>query len=234
MPIGTASPKACVSLSRSAKVAPGSTHALRVFESTRTDFICDRSIMRPPSHTAFPAILWPPPRRDQQSVVAGECHSMSDVACIAAAHDETGPSIDHRVPDRPCLPVGWCILIEHLARGSPPGWFSAVKDRHVGVALRLIHGSPTQDWTLETLAREVGLSRSALAKRFHLYVGAPPSSILGAGACNWPRTSSIKGPTLPGRLPKWVTNRKPPSIACSSDSSGFRRVPGAAPGGGTH
>jgi AraC-like DNA-binding protein len=82
-------------------------------------------------------------------------------------------------PDCPCLPVGWCILIEHLARGSPPGWFSAVKDRHVGDALRLIHGSPTQDWTLETLAREVGLSRSALAKRFHLYIGEPPIEYLG-------------------------------------------------------
>ena len=30
------------------------------------------------------------------------------------------------------------------------------------------------EWTLEELAREVGLSRSALAERFALFVGLPP------------------------------------------------------------
>ena len=59
------------------------------------------------------------------------------------------------------------------------GWLSGLRDRHVGAALQLIHGRPAQDWTLETLARHVGLSRSALAERFHTYVGSPPIEYLG-------------------------------------------------------
>jgi hypothetical protein len=35
-----------------------------------------------------------------------------------------------------------------------PGWFSGLRDRHVGVALQLIHGNPSKDWTLDVLAHE--------------------------------------------------------------------------------
>src|SRR4029077_10243654 len=56
MPVGTASPNGCVSRSRSASVAPGSTHALRAFGSTRTPFIPDRSITIPWSQIALPAM----------------------------------------------------------------------------------------------------------------------------------------------------------------------------------
>lgn len=59
------------------------------------------------------------------------------------------------------------------------GWFSGLRDRHIGHALRLIHGRSAEDWTLETLAREVGLSRSAFAERFNFYVGLPAIEYLG-------------------------------------------------------
>jgi AraC-like DNA-binding protein len=58
------------------------------------------------------------------------------------------------------------------------GWFSGLRDRHVGTALRLIHGRPAEDWTLDSLSREVGLSRSAFADRFNAYVGSPPIEYL--------------------------------------------------------
>ena len=44
-----------------------------------------------------------------------------------------------------------------------------------------LHGRPARDWTLEALAREVGLSRSALAERFTEFVGQPPMQYLA----NW-------------------------------------------------
>jgi AraC-like DNA-binding protein len=73
------------------------------------------------------------------------------------------------------------VLRKHV--GALPedsrGWLSGLRDRHVGAALRLIHGQPAQDWTLEALARDVGLSRSAFAERFSTYVGAPPIEYLG-------------------------------------------------------
>jgi hypothetical protein len=61
MPVGVVNPKACVSRSKSDSSAPGSTRATRAIGSTRTDFIADRSIIRPPSQAALPAMLWPPP-----------------------------------------------------------------------------------------------------------------------------------------------------------------------------
>lgn len=67
-------------------------------------------------------------------------------------------------------------VLRRFARELPPdarGWFSGLADRHVGMALRLIHAEPAKDWTLQVLAREVGLSRSALAERFASLVGMP-------------------------------------------------------------
>jgi AraC-like DNA-binding protein len=58
------------------------------------------------------------------------------------------------------------------------GWLSGLRDRFVGRALNLLHGRPALAWTLEQLAREVGLSRSALAERFTHFVGQPPMQYL--------------------------------------------------------
>ncbi|MGQ4659526.1 cupin domain-containing protein [Lysobacter sp. F6437] len=59
------------------------------------------------------------------------------------------------------------------------GWLAGLRDRHVGAALRLMHGRPAQAWTLDTLAREVGLSRSAFAERFSRIMGTPAMHYLG-------------------------------------------------------
>ena len=67
------------------------------------------------------------------------------------------------------------------------GWLSALRDGQVGKALQLIHARPAQDWTVDSLAREVGLSRSVFADRFAHHVGVSPMIISAAGACNSPR-----------------------------------------------
>jgi AraC-like DNA-binding protein len=70
---------------------------------------------------------------------------------------------------------------EHM-KSLPPSaanWLSGLRDEHVGRALRLIHTSPAKDWSLEALARESGLSRSALAERFTHFAGEPPIQYLG-------------------------------------------------------
>jgi AraC-like DNA-binding protein len=58
------------------------------------------------------------------------------------------------------------------------GWLAGVRDVHVGRALALMHGQPDRAWTVEALAREVALSRSALADRFTMLVGEPPMQYL--------------------------------------------------------
>ena len=55
-----------------------------------------------------------------------------------------------------------------------PGWYRAHGDPVVGPALRLLHNSPAEPWTVAGLAKEIGVSRAALARRFNELVGEPP------------------------------------------------------------
>lgn len=59
-----------------------------------------------------------------------------------------------------------------------PGWYRAQGDHVIGPALRLIHHNPAEPWTVATIAREVGVSRAALARRFTELVGEPPMAYL--------------------------------------------------------
>ncbi len=61
---------------------------------------------------------------------------------------------------------------------QPPAWFAAHADPVVGVAIELLHESPERPWTVGELAAAVGLSRAALARRFHDAVGEPPMTYL--------------------------------------------------------
>jgi AraC family transcriptional regulator, alkane utilization regulator len=53
-----------------------------------------------------------------------------------------------------------------------------VRDAHVGRALARLHAEPRKNWTVEDLAQEAALSRSALADRFVSLVGEPPMQYL--------------------------------------------------------
>jgi AraC-like DNA-binding protein len=67
--------------------------------------------------------------------------------------------------------------IERLPPGGN-GWLAGVRDAHVGRALALLHATPGRHWTVDELAREAALSRSALAERFTALVGEPPIQYL--------------------------------------------------------
>jgi AraC-like DNA-binding protein len=72
-------------------------------------------------------------------------------------------------------------VVRQYLESLPPertDWLAALRDQFVGRALAALHGSSARDWTLESLAREVGLSRSALAERFTEFVGQPPMQYL--------------------------------------------------------
>ncbi len=58
------------------------------------------------------------------------------------------------------------------------GWLAGLRDPVVGQALAAMHGRPTEAWTVESLAREVGLSRSVFAERFMDLMGQPPMQYL--------------------------------------------------------
>jgi AraC-like DNA-binding protein len=72
------------------------------------------------------------------------------------------------------------VVRRHL-EGLPPeqaGWLAGLRDPFVGKALSLLHGRPAQNWTIEDLAKQAGLSRSVLAERFTDLVGTPPMQYL--------------------------------------------------------
>jgi AraC-like DNA-binding protein len=68
--------------------------------------------------------------------------------------------------------------ISGMADGQT-GWLAGLRDRVVGKCLALMHEQPAHPWTLESLAREAGTSRSVLAERFTHYVGQSPIQYLG-------------------------------------------------------
>ena len=59
-----------------------------------------------------------------------------------------------------------------------PAWHRAASDPVVGPALRLLEDDIARGWTLEALARDTGVSRAALARRFSAAVGQPPMAYL--------------------------------------------------------
>jgi AraC-like DNA-binding protein len=68
-------------------------------------------------------------------------------------------------------------VVRRYMQSLPPdssGWLSGLRDPHVGAALALLHGRSGEAWTVETLARDVGLSRSAFAERFAHFVRETP------------------------------------------------------------
>lgn len=68
--------------------------------------------------------------------------------------------------------------LDSVPEGEAGNWLAGLKDRHVGRALSLLHESPARAWSLESLARETGLSRSVLAERFAHHVGKAPMQYL--------------------------------------------------------
>ncbi len=58
------------------------------------------------------------------------------------------------------------------------GWLSALADKRLRAAIAAMHGAPGQKWTLQTLAREAGMSRTAFAVTFKERAGLSPMDYL--------------------------------------------------------
>jgi AraC-like DNA-binding protein len=63
--------------------------------------------------------------------------------------------------------------VEELPDGEGR-WMAGLRDPAIGRALHLIHERYAEPWDVQSLAREVGMSRSAFAERFTALIGEPP------------------------------------------------------------
>lgn len=73
------------------------------------------------------------------------------------------------------------LVLRHWVAAAPDarsGLLRAVADATVGAAVRSVQTDPGRAWTVASLAREVGLSRAAFARRFTDLVGVPPITFL--------------------------------------------------------
>ncbi len=58
------------------------------------------------------------------------------------------------------------------------GWLAGLRDPMVSQALAALHSAPQKTWTVESLARLAGLSRTVFAARFTAMIGHPPMQYL--------------------------------------------------------
>lgn len=72
------------------------------------------------------------------------------------------------------------IIRHYLATTEtlPQGWLRGITDKQIAPALAIIHRAPERLWSVETLGREFGMSRSRFAKRFQDVVGQAPLEYL--------------------------------------------------------
>jgi AraC-like DNA-binding protein len=104
------------------------------------------------------------------------------------------------------------------------GWLAAFTDRQLARALALLHARVAEDWTVDALGHEVGLSRSALAARFVEILGVPPMQYLA----NWRIHSAAHELVNSGKAIPRIAQE----VGYESEASftrAFKRVMGAPP-----
>jgi AraC-like DNA-binding protein len=102
-------------------------------------------------------------------------------------------SIMHAVDRAVAVEPGSAVILSRLAevlfaealqryvRQLPPGrtgWLAGAGDATVGRSLAALHRRPAHPWTLDQLAQEAAVSRSALTERFSRLLGQSPMAYL--------------------------------------------------------
>jgi AraC-like DNA-binding protein len=67
-------------------------------------------------------------------------------------------------------------LIRHHMLASTPetGWLAVMSDEHLGACLTAIHDNPSGTWTISSLAKLAGMSRTALVEQFRTKLSVSP------------------------------------------------------------
>ncbi len=106
------------------------------------------------------------------------------------------------------------------------GWLAALRDDKLGRAIAAMHRAPHAGWTVATLAREAGMSRSAFSARFTDLVGEPAMRYLTRWRLQLARMALRDGP------------QSLAALACSAGyvseaafSRAYKRQFGVPPGG---
>lgn len=149
-----------------------------VDEGHATTLLC--GVYSADAELAHPMLRALPPIVRFEATRVAEIPSLSaTLALLTAEVEQTSPGGEALIPrlfDALFVYVIRAWADEADAQDS--GWLTALKDPFLSKALGSIHAEPEKPWTVESLAREAGLSRAAFARRFSERVGEPPLSYL--------------------------------------------------------
>lgn len=117
-------------------------------------------------------------------------------------------------------------VCEYVRRAEQPrGLLAALTDTRLSKALAAVHERPGEDWTIQSMAQQAGMSRTAFAELFTATVGQPPIQYLA----HWRATEARR----------LLQNRRF-SVAAIAEMMGYRseaafrrffkRVEGVGPG----
>ena len=92
------------------------------------------------------------------------------------------------------------VLVEliriNFGRHQQHSFLMALNDKRISKALTLLHSSVETQWTIEKLAKQIGMSRAAFAKRFSELVGQPVFTYLSQLRIQRSK-ELLRGTTLP-------------------------------------
>jgi AraC-like DNA-binding protein len=106
-------------------------------------------------------------------------HSLEDFIQILSKELELNLGTDLIVQRLTYIMLYYMIRIWlQQEENSPVGWIKAFHDKTVLYALEKLHNAFSKEWTIESLAKETGVSRANLANKFRDVLGIPPMEYL--------------------------------------------------------
>jgi AraC-like DNA-binding protein len=126
--------------------------------------------------------------------------------------------------------IAYVTLVQALracssnGRSVRPGWLYALADRQIGGAIEIMHRDVARRWTLNDLAKAVGMSRTTFSVRFKQAVGESAMGYL----TRWKMLLAAERVGQPGEAVALIAS----SLGYGSESAfsaAFRRVIGCSP-----
>ncbi|TFW10547.1 AraC family transcriptional regulator [Oxalobacteraceae bacterium OM1] len=100
-----------------------------------------------------------------------------ELAIDMLAAETARPEVGSDTVTQSLLDIIFTQLIRKIIaqrHATPQTWSHALQNAQIKSALELMHGDCAYEWTLDELARRVGLSRAGFAQKFKTSLGAPP------------------------------------------------------------
>jgi AraC-like DNA-binding protein/mannose-6-phosphate isomerase-like protein (cupin superfamily) len=141
---------------------------------TESEIICGGFVIEDPELA--------PPLPDLPPVLHSPLEESETASFAASASAMLAALTDERAPARAALANRLAEVLltqaigEHATRSPGESWLSAISEPSIAAALKMIHHEPGYGWTVDRLARRVGMSRSIFSERFRRVTGDPPMS----------------------------------------------------------